>query len=490
MDALASVIGFFSWFGISHYFNLLFVGFMIRSGIEILSAHPKLYFDDASQPGTEWLRFTRKQMPSDRLWTGADEEESFSLWIALPGHGNLGIGRHWHFLCALFWVFNGFVYITGLIYTGEWRRLIPTSWEIFSQAAQTARFYLHFQLPPHGNPYNALQQLAYAVVVFLLSPFIIASGAAMSPAIAARFPKYLALFGGKQSARSLHFLSLIAMVLFIVGHIFFVVVDDFAGNMAWIVHGARSSESLSVALGLLGLAFVAILHVGATKWSLKRPAQVQYTLGLVIEPVKRFLFHSLASKQNYSRSDITPFFRVNGKPPETSEYLRLAASNFENWRLHVHGMVEQPLHLSLADLRGMPARIQITKHHCIQGWSGVAEWKGVSLPDLLARCRPLDSARYLVFVAFDEPSPGKKYYESVDLELLKHSQAVLAYEMNGAVLPLEHGAPCRLRVETQRGFKMVKYLHSIEVTDDYRHFGKGQGGYREDSQYYGPEAGI
>jgi DMSO/TMAO reductase YedYZ molybdopterin-dependent catalytic subunit len=151
--------------------------------------------------------------------------------------------------------------------------------------------------------------------------------------------------------------------------------------------------------------------------------------------------------------------------------------------------VESPLALSLAELRALPRQTQITKHHCIQGWSAIGEWTGVAVADVLDRCRPLAGARYVVFRGFDEPD-GREYYETIDLELARHPQTILAYEMNGATLPIPHGAPCRLRVETQLGFKMVKYLRSIELVDDYRQLGDGQGGYREDTQFYGPEAGI
>jgi DMSO/TMAO reductase YedYZ molybdopterin-dependent catalytic subunit len=145
---------------------------------------------------------------------------------------------------------------------------------------------------------------------------------------------------------------------------------------------------------------------------------------------------------------------------------------------------------SLVDLRAIPARTQITKHQCIQGWSGVAAWTGVALADLLGACEPLPNAKYIVFDAFDEHEPGQPYYETIDLELARHSQTILAYEMNGERLPIPHGAPCRLRVETQFGFKMVKYVRSMGLIEDFRVVGGGQGGFRESTRFYGPEAGI
>jgi len=163
----------------------------------------------------------------------------------------------------------------------------------------------------------------------------------------------------------------------------------------------------------------------------------------------------------------------------------------------VDGLVEHPLHLTLAELRRWPKQTQITKHCCIQGWSAVASWGGVWLGDIVRHCRPLAAARYLVFYALDdkatsEPDPAGPgcFYGTIDIALASHPQTILAYEMNDSPLPVPHGAPLRLRVETQLGFTMVKYVRRIEFVHNYRHIGAGQGGWREDHQYYSHEAGI
>jgi DMSO/TMAO reductase YedYZ molybdopterin-dependent catalytic subunit len=279
------------------------------------------------------------------------------------------------------------------------------------------------------------------------------------------------------------------MVGFAVVHILLVAAEDFPRNMAWIIRGQYSLERAAVWIGLAGLVVVLALHVWATIFSLRHARSVQRWLGWVIEPVRRVLLHHVTSRQRYPKDAVSSFFRVNGYPPTSPEYQRLADGAFAEWRLSVGGLVESPLALSLAELRALPRQTQVTKHHCIQGWSAIGEWTGVSVADVLDRCRPLAGARYVVFRGFDEPD-GREYYETIDLELARHPQTILAYEMNGATLPIPHGAPCRLRVETQLGFKMVKYLRSIELVDDYRQLGDGQGGYREDTQFYGPEAGI
>lgn len=490
-------LGFPLWLRATHFVNIIFLTLLIRSGLEILSAHPKLYWNDHARPGSEWLKFTRKKLPKDQLWTSKDEEESFSPWLALPGRKNLGLGRHWHFFAVLGWVLTGLVYVVLLFVTSEWQRLIPTSWDIFPRAWQALLTYLSFQLPPPGNPYNALQQLAYAGVVFLLTPLTLATGAAMSPALNARYTWYVKLFGGHQTARSIHFLCLMAFVIFIVVHIGLVVVHGFGLGMAKIALGSPSADqTLAIVVAVLALALVVAVHVAGTKLSLRQPRRVQHALQRIVDPPKGALLHGLTSRQGYKRDEISPYFRVNGRPPKDALYSALAQDNFAGYALEIDGLVEQPLHLTLNDLRAMERQSQITKHRCIQGWSAVGEWTGVPLRCLIEKSRPKQSARFLVFHAFDEksvehgPEASGLYYETIDLELANHPQTILAYEMNGEPLPIEHGAPLRLRVETQLGFKMVKYLRRIEFVADYVTVGEGEGGWREDCQHYSPEASI
>ena len=149
------------WIRFAHFINIIFITLLIRSGIEILTSLPKLYWNDNAKPGTEWIKFTRKKIPKDRLWISLEEEESYSSWIALPGRKNLGLGRHWHFFSLIFWIINGAVYFVLLFTSNEWPRLVPTSWSIIPQALNTAMEYASFQFPPPGDPYNPLQQLMY-----------------------------------------------------------------------------------------------------------------------------------------------------------------------------------------------------------------------------------------------------------------------------------------------------------------------------------------
>ena len=480
------------WIRFAHFINLIFITLLIRSGIEILSSLPKLYWNDHAIPGTEWIKFTKKEFPPDvkeKVWISLEEEESFSSWIALPGHKNLGMGRHWHFFSIVFWIANGAIYYILLFTSNEWPRLIPNSWSIFPQAVHDALLYASFHFPPPGDPYNPIQQLSYFGVVFLLGPFMIATGAAMSPAIGARFPRYTKLFRGRQVARSLHFLGMMGFILFIIVHVTMVIVERFPVTMGDIFLGKETS--FGIAIGILGLFVLVVVavHVWATGTSLKYPRAVQIKLGTVIEPLKRILFRRIIPRPYYSSSDITPFFRINGYPPDTKEYKQLVETNFADWKLEIHGLVENRLELSIADLHSMKRQEQITEHSCIQGWTAIGEWGGVPMSYIMSLCKPLPQANYVVFYSYQYAS-GAQFYEAISMELAKHYQTILAYEMNGGPLSIPHGAPLRLRIETQLGYKMVKWLKSIEFVSDYKKIGMGQGGHREDHMFYGIGAGI
>ena len=487
------------WLRATHFFNFLLLSLLVRSGLEILSAHPRLYWNDHCTPGSEWLKFTKKQRSKDRLWAASDEESSFPSLIALPGHENLGLGRHWHFLADFGWLLTGLVYVVMLFATPEWRRLIPTSRQIVPGAWHALLSYLSLHMVETPGGYNPLQQLTYAAVVFLLAPLSIATGVAMSPAVAARFPWYIKIFHGRQGARSLHFLALCTFIVFFIGHVTIVAMHGFRRELALIVLGETHSPHLTRALvvWLSGLTGIVVIHVVTTLCSHRRPHLVQRNTQAITDALRTLLFGHEISAQHYSPADISPYFWVNGRPPKEDSYLAMAHDQFANYSLEVGGLVQKPLRLTLGDLRAMPKHTQITKHCCIQGWSGVAEWGGVSLSHVIELCRPLPAARYILFYAFDNKSSSEPhaqgpgfFYGSIRMELAEDPQTMLAYEMNGQPLPILHGAPLRLRVETQLGFAMVKYIRAIEFIENYRNIGKGHGGWREDYQYFSQEAGI
>lgn len=196
--------------------------------------------------------------------------------------------------------------------------------------------------------------------------------------------------------------------------------------------------------------------------------------------------HALAPE--FSKKDIAPVFRANGTlDPATPDYKAHAANGFRNWRIEVGGLVERPFSLSMAQLRALPSRTQITRHDCVEGWSCIGEWTGVPLKLVLATAKPKADARYVVFYCADnmaeEGDPAQFYYESLDLLEATHPQTLLAYELNGQALQIEHGAPVRLRAERQLGYKMAKYIKRIEVVSSLAQINGGRGGYWEDQGY-------
>jgi DMSO/TMAO reductase YedYZ molybdopterin-dependent catalytic subunit len=192
----------------------------------------------------------------------------------------------------------------------------------------------------------------------------------------------------------------------------------------------------------------------------------------------------------FTRAEMSPVFRVNGSTsPGAAEYVRYATTGFADWRLMVDGLVTQPLALSLPALRAAPARTQITRHDCVEGWSAIGQWTGVPLGLLLRRAGLSSRACYIVFHCADTLL-GKPYYESIDLADAFHPQTILAHTMNGAPLSIGHGAPLRLRVERQLGYKQAKYVMRIEAVESLTGLHGGKGGFWEDNHDYQWYAGI
>lgn len=193
----------------------------------------------------------------------------------------------------------------------------------------------------------------------------------------------------------------------------------------------------------------------------------------------------MSMAQEFSAADLSPAFRSNGTAdPDDRQYQALAANRFAQYRLRVAGLVEHPSSFSLEELRALPSRTQITRHDCVEGWSAIGKWKGARLKALLALVRPMPQARFVMFYCADPMDPaGTRYYESIDLEDARHPQTLLAYELNDRDLPIANGAPLRLRVERQLGYKMAKYVMAIELVDSFEKIGGGKGGYWEDQGY-------
>ena len=188
--------------------------------------------------------------------------------------------------------------------------------------------------------------------------------------------------------------------------------------------------------------------------------------------------------KEFEAKDISPKFRANGNPPPiTMDYTTDAQNHWTRWRLEVSGLVKQPASFSLADLQAMPSRTQITRHDCVEGWSVIGKWKGVRLKEIINRVQPATDARYVVFRCMDTDSDGVNYFESIDMIDAVHPQTILAYELNDRPLPIDNGAPLRLRVENQLGYKHAKYIRALEFVSSLDKIGQGKGGYWEDQGY-------
>jgi DMSO/TMAO reductase YedYZ molybdopterin-dependent catalytic subunit len=193
-----------------------------------------------------------------------------------------------------------------------------------------------------------------------------------------------------------------------------------------------------------------------------------------------------AMAQEFSEADLSPTFRSNGTAePDSEAYEALAAKGFADYKLEVVGLVASPRSFSLAELRALESRTQITRHDCVEGWSAIGKWKGAKLSAVLDAVKVKPEARYVVFYCADPMANDGTdlYYESIDMDDAWHPQTILAYELNGEALPIKNGAPLRLRVERQLGYKHAKYVMKLELVESFAHIAGGNGGYWEDQGY-------
>lgn len=489
------------WLRATHLINFVLIGILLRSGIEMLSSLPRLWWRNDSAPGTEWLRFTRRKLPTEEgVYTSLMDERPLSPLVSLPGRENIGLGRHWHGLGVMLWVLNGVVYVVLLLATGLWRRIIPTSWEVIPEAWDSFVIYLGFGKPSieHFQPYDALQMIAYSGVVFILAPVMIGTGIAMSPTVRTRFPWYVRMWGGHQGARSIHFLAMVAMCIFIVMHVGLVFIVHAEYNLPHMVFGVTDTARFAQAFTIVIATIVVVIAfwIFLSYWSLADRARAHRFLVPVTEIGRKMGLGWVTMKPNalgqYGENKLSRFHWTNGLPPTEDESPYWTASRdkgFTDYEITLKNDIDgTERRVSLDELKALPKVEYISTTTCMQGWSATAKWSGVRLKDVMALLgeRPA-GARYVMVTSYGlaqkmyDNRPREPFYSAIDLNDADEEMTILAYERNGHDLDLHLGGPLRLRVESTHGYKMTKWVAEVAWIRDYAEYGDGRGGTREDS---------
>lgn len=494
------MVDFPFWLRASHLINFFLIGLLLRSGWQIIATHPRLYWRNDCGPGTEWLKFTKRVVPPEEgAYTAHDDELEPPSWLTLPGKRNPGLGRHWHGLFTVLWVVNGLFYVTMLFATGTWRRIVPTSWDVFPQAWESFKIYAGFGVPgiEHFTPYDSLQQLMYFTVVFIAAPLMMVTGPVMSPAVRGQFPWWPKLFGGVQAARSIHFLGMAFLTFFIVMHVTLVFLVHRDRNVTNMVFGRYEPAKVAQATTIMLLVIFAVVAfwIALSYISLIDRRKTQVFLNRLTEPVRAITVNRMQSRtrrlETYTEDDISPYHWTNGRwptPEESPEWTALAENDFKDYELEIKGT--KTVRVTLDEIKALPQQTQIACHACMQGWTGVAKWKGPKVMDLMALAGPPpEDAKYLLVTSFGKAQsmhdgrPLEPFYSCIPIDACREDESIFAWEMNDKPLPYTFGAPLRIRIESYVGYKMIKYLRSAEWVTDYAEFGDGMGGTREDSGY-------
>jgi hypothetical protein len=401
------------------------------------------------------------------------------------------LARWWHLGTDMLWLVNGAIFYVLLFSTGQWRRIVPTTWKVFPSAASVLIQYFSLHWPTeHGwTAYNGLQLLAYFITVFVAAPLALLTGLGMSPALSTRI-KPVSRRLSIQFARSLHFLVLCWFLFFIVIHVTLVFTTGLLRNLNHIYADRNDASWIGFGIFAATTILLVVAWVAATPFTLRHPRIVQRVGFALIGPFQRLFEHVDATPGEYDQSDISPYLWHNGAYPTTEEYRRLFDEGFASWRLKVGGLVERPVDLRLDDVRALPYHEQTTQHFCIQGWSGVAKWSGVSMQTILDLVKPEPEARWVVFYSLGDGPDGGLYYDAHPIEQMRYHLTMLAYDMNDQPLSYGHGAPLRLRNEVQLGFKQVKWLAGIDFIADFNEVGSGYGGYNPDHEFFGYRQSI
>ncbi|NLG54481.1 MAG: oxidoreductase, partial [Rhodococcus sp.] len=313
--------GFPAWLRWQHFFNIVFMMFIIRSGLQILADHPRLYLNSGCRPGTEWFRMSRP-VPADRtdkndptrLWTSKDDAVSLPKQLGIPGlRHSIGLARWWHFSFDLLWLVNGVIFYVLLFATDQWHRLVPQSWAVFPNAVSTAIQYASLNFPANEGwaEYNGLQLLAYFITVFIAAPLALVTGLLQAPAVAARFGTGRGPLN-RQVARTIHFTVLIWMLIFIASHVAMVFLTGAVGNLNHMTLGTDTQSYWGLVIFAVAALVLTVLWLIATPVTLRYPRVVQHTGRFVVGWAKAWMERA-HPKASYREKDITPYHWANGR---------------------------------------------------------------------------------------------------------------------------------------------------------------------------------
>ena len=452
---------------VAHWINVLCFSVLLMSGAQIFNAHPRLYWGqygadndhaflaiDSLHDREGWhgaLHLGPLTLRTTGLLGASTENDRLAprglpAWLTIPSYQDLATGRRWHFFFAWLFAINGAVYLVGGVVKRHFSRdLLPSRQEL-APAHLLREVVDHAMLSfPKGEAarrYNVLQKLSYLGVAFALLPLMVSL-------------RDRARHDGRRAMSTTS--------------------TRFHLRRRWLKAFAAGAGSLALA------------GCDRATHDPRIDAVLRSAEKLTLGSQRLILDHQPLARE-YGERDLSPIFRSNGSTmPSDPAYKALLQGRFVDYRLRVDGLVRRPLALSLAQLKAMQTRTQITRHDCVEGWSAIGKWQGVPLSQVLDLAGLAPGARYVIFHCADDLAQSTDgsglYYESIDLLDAYHPQTILAHGMNGRDLPVAHGAPLRLRVERQLGYKQAKYVMRIEVADAYSRLGGGRGGFWEDRGY-------
>ena len=304
-----SHVGLPWWLRWQHFFNLFFMAFIIRSGVQILADHPRLYWTRHCTPGREWFRF-QKPVPPDPMWTAKQDSVSLPGSIGLPGvRHTIGLARWWHLGTDVLWLVNGAVFYALLFATPQWRRIVPTTWRVFPNAVSVALQYAWLNWPHNLGwvAYNGLQVLAYFITVFVAAPLALLTGLGQSPALSNRLPGISRRLSS-QVARSVHFLVLCWFLFFIFMHTAMIFTTGLLTNLNHITVGRDNNGWAGFGIYVVWMTIVVVAWMAATPFTLRRPRTVQHVGHALIGPVENLFEHIDPRPGAFRKADISPHF--------------------------------------------------------------------------------------------------------------------------------------------------------------------------------------